>query len=188
MRARSRAEGFGRWLSPAARIREVLMATTKFKGTEATTNANLPEVGSKAPPFTLVASDLSEKSLSDFLGQSLVLTINPSYDTGVCQATARKFNSEVAAQPGATVLMVSADLPFAQARFCAAEGLERVVPLSSFRASFASDYGLLLTSGPLKGLTARAVIVIDPAGIVKYVELVPEITTEPNYAAALAAL
>lgn len=164
------------------------MATTKFKGSDVSTNGNLPAPGAKAPPFTLVAADLSEKSLADFAGKTIVLTVNPSYDTGVCQATARKFNSEVTSNPDVKVLMISADLPFAQARFCEAEGLKNVIPLSSFRSSFATDYGVLVTDGPLKGLTARAVFVIGADGTLKHSELVPEITSEPDYAAALRAL
>ena len=164
------------------------MATTKFKGTPVNTNKALPEVGAKAPEFNLVAADLSEKSLKDFAGKTVVLTVNPSYDTGVCQAAARKFNSELSAKSGVAVLMISADLPFAQKRFCTAEGIDGIVPLSSFRSSFASDYGLELVDGPLKGLTARAVLVLDKSGKVQYTELVPEITTEPNYEAALGAV
>jgi thioredoxin-dependent peroxiredoxin len=164
------------------------MANTKFKGNPASTIGELPALGSKAPAFKLVAKDLSEKSAADFGGKTLVLTINPSYDTGVCQATARKFNSELAKRSDVAVLAISADLPFAQKRFCEADGLENVIPLSSFRSSFAKDYGVELLDGPLKGLTARAVLVIDPQGTVKHAELVPEITTEPDYGAALAAL
>lgn len=164
---------------------EIFMATTQFKGNTVHTSGDLPKVGQKAPSFSLVARDLSEKSEADFSGKTLVLTINPSYDTGVCQATGRKFNTTLSEKPNVGVLLISADLPFAQKRFCEAEGLENVVPLSSFRASFAKDFGLELIDGPLKGLTARAVIVLDPNGVVKYVELVPEITTEPNYDAAL---
>jgi thiol peroxidase len=164
------------------------MASTKFKGNPVNTNKALPAVGSTAPAFTLVASDLSEKSLADYKGKTVVLTVNPSYDTGVCQATATKFNKALESKEGVVGLMVSADLPFAQKRFCAAEGLETVVPLSTFRSSFAKDYGLELVDGPLRGVTARAVIVVDPNAKVKYVELVDEITTEPNYDAALAAL
>lgn len=164
------------------------MATTKFKGSDVDTNGDLPKPGAKAPAFTLVAQDLSEKSLSDYSGKTVILSINPSYDTSVCQSTARKFNQQAAAKGGVAVLMVSADLPFAQKRFCEAEGLENVTPLSSFRSSFARDYGLLLTAGPLQGLTARAVVVIDGSGTVKHAELVPEIASEPDYAAALAAL
>lgn len=164
------------------------MASTKFKGNPVNTNSTLPAVGSPAPDFTLVGADLAEKSLKDFAGKTIVLTINPSYDTGVCQAAAAKFNNELAGKDGVVGLLVSADLPFAQKRFCAAEGVETVIPLSTFRSSFAQDYGVELIDGPLKGVTARAVIVIDPAGQVKYVELVDEVTTEPNYEAALAAL
>lgn len=164
------------------------MATTNFKGNPVNTNGALPAVGSHAPSFTLVGSDLAEKSLSDFAGQTLVLTINPSYDTGVCQATARHFNTDLAKKDGVKVLMISADLPFAQKRFCSAEGIENVVPLSTFRSSFAKDYGLELIDGPLKGVTARAVIIIDGSGKVTYVQLVDEITTEPDYAPVLASV
>jgi thioredoxin-dependent peroxiredoxin len=164
------------------------MASTKFKGNEVSTNGSLPALGSKAPAFTLVGKDLGEKSLSDFAGKKIVLTINPSYDTGVCQATARKFNAELGNRGDVTVLMVSADLPFAQKRFCEADGLTHVIPLSSFRSSFAKDYGLELVDGPLKGLTARAVLVLDGDGVVRHAELVPEVTTEPDYSAAMKAL
>ncbi len=115
------------------------------------------------------------------------MTINPSYDTGVCAAAARHFN-EKAGETGAKVLMISADLPFAQKRFCAAEGLEHVTPLSSFRSSFARDYGVELEDGPLQGVTARAVIVLDGAGKVLYSQLNDEITEEPDYEAPLAVL
>jgi thioredoxin-dependent peroxiredoxin len=162
------------------------MASTLFKGNPVHTNGNLPAVGSKAPAFTLVGADLSEKSLSDFSGQTVVLTINPSYDTGVCQATARRFNTELSKKAGVAVLMISADLPFAQKRFCSAEGIEGIIPLSTFRSTFAKDYGLELVDGPLKGVTARAVIVVDPSGQVKYSQLVDEITTEPSYDSVLA--
>jgi thiol peroxidase len=164
------------------------MASTKFKGNPVNTNGSLPEVGSAAPNFVLVGADLAEKSLADFAGSTLVLTVNPSYDTGVCQAAARHFNSDLAKKEGVTGLMISADLPFAQKRFCTADGIEGIVPLSSFRSSFAKDYGLELVDGPLKGLTARAVLVIGGDGKVKYTQLVDEVTTEPNYEAALAAL
>lgn len=164
------------------------MADTKFKGSDVHTNANLPAVGAAAPEFTLVGSDLSEKSLADFKGKKVVLTVNPSYDTGVCQATARQFNKSVGARGDVVVLAISADLPFAQNRFCLAEGLDHVVPLSSFRSSFAKDYGLELVDGPLRGLTGRAVIVVGEDGQVKHSELVPEITNEPNYDAVISAL
>ena len=162
------------------------MADLTFKGNAIHTNGDLPAVGSQAPDFALVDKGLAEKSLADFAGKTKILTINPSYDTGVCMATARGFNAK-AGELDAVVLMVSGDLPFAQKRFCEAEGLEHVVPLSSFRSSFAKDYGLEMTDGPLKGLTARAVIVIDGEGKVTHSQLVPEIVEEPDYAAALAA-
>lgn len=164
------------------------MAKTQFKGNEVNTNGELPKVGGKAPDFTLVAADLSEKSLSDFQGKKLVLSVNPSYDTGVCQATARKFNSELGEREDVAVLMISADLPFAQKRFCESDSLSHVVPLSTFRSSFAKDYGLELVDGPLRGVTARAVLVLDADRIVKYAELVGEITSEPDYEAAKKAL
>ena len=163
------------------------MANITFKGNSISTNGELPAVGSNAPDFTLVAADLSEKTLADFAGKTKILTINPSYDTGVCQATARAFNQKAAGKDGAVVLAISADLPFAQKRFCGAEGIEGVVTLSSFRSSFSADYGLTMEGGPLKGLTARAVLVIDGDDKVVYSELVPEIVQEPNYDAALAA-
>ena len=164
------------------------MADTKFKGSDVRTNANLPAVGAPAPAFTLVGSDLSEKTLADFKGKKVVLTVNPSYDTGVCQATARQFNKSVGARGDVVVLAVSADLPFAQNRFCLAEGLDHVVPLSSFRSSFAKDYGLELVDGPLRGLTGRAGRGGGEDGNVKYSEIVPEITNEPNYDAVASAL
>ncbi|HJK89307.1 MAG TPA: thiol peroxidase [Polyangiaceae bacterium LLY-WYZ-15_(1-7)] len=162
------------------------MATVTLKGNEIHTNGELPKVGAKAPAFTLVGADLGEKKLADFAGKTTILTINPSYDTGVCQATARSFNQK-AGELDATVLMISGDLPFAQKRFCEAEGLEHVVPLSSYRSSFGEDYGLELVDGPLKALTARAVLVLDGEGEVVHAELVPEIAQEPDYDAALAA-
>jgi thiol peroxidase len=164
------------------------MAQVTFKGTPIHTSGSLPAVGSRAPDFTLVAADLSEKSLSDYAGKKKVLTINPSYDTGVCQATARKFNQTLGKQPDVVVLATSSDLPFAQKRFCEGEGLSNVVALSSFRSSFGKDYGLELVDGPLRGLLARAVIVLDADNKVLYSQLVPEIAQEPDYAAAEAAL
>lgn len=164
------------------------MAKTAFKGTTTNTVGELPKVGTKAPDFDLVGADLSTKTLASFIGKKKVLTINPSYDTGVCQAAARAFNKRIAGRADAVVLLISADLPFAQSRFCEAEGIANVVPLSSFRANFGEDYGVTLADGALKGLTARAVIVLDESDKVKYVELVSEITTEPNYDAALSAL
>ncbi|NLY94283.1 MAG: thiol peroxidase [Myxococcales bacterium] len=164
------------------------MANVTFKGNPVHTNGDLPKPGQKAPEFELVDSALGTKRLSDFAGKKKILTINPSYDTGVCQAAARSFNQKAGSRGDAVVLAISADLPFAQKRFCAAEGLDHVVPLSSFRSSFAKDYGLELVDGPLAGLTARAVIVIDENDVVKHVELVPEIAQEPDYDAALASI
>ena len=164
------------------------MANTQFKGSSVHTLGDLPAIGAKAPEFVLVASDLSSMSLADFAGKKKVITINPSYDTGVCQRTARAFNEKVGGRSDAVVLMVSADLPFAQKRFCEAEGISGIVPLSSFRSDFGSRYGVTLVDGPLKGLTARAVVVLDAGDHVRYTELVPEITQEPDYSRALAAL
>ena len=164
------------------------MAKTAFKGTSVNTVGELPKVGSKAPDFELVAADLSTKTLASFTGKKKVLTINPSYDTGVCQAAARAFNQRIAGRGDAVVLLVSADLPFAQHRFCEAEGITTAVPVSTFRSSFGKDYGVTLVDGVLQGLTARAVVVLDESNSVKYVELVADITSEPNYEAALAAL
>lgn len=164
------------------------MATTAFKGNPTQTNGDLPAVGSDAPDFLLVATDLSEKNLSSFAGKKKILSINPSYDTPVCQAATRTFNQRAAGLDGVVVLMVSADLPFAQGRFCTAEGIEDVVPLSTFRGSFLKDYGVELVDGPLKGLSARAIVAIDENDKVLYAELVPEIAQEPDYDAALAAV
>lgn len=164
------------------------MATVQFKGNFVNTVADLPKIGSKAPDFELVAADLSTKRLSDFAGKKKILTINPSYDTGVCQTTARAFNQRVAERKDTAILMISADLPFAQKRFCESAGLDVTTPLSTFRSNFAQEYGVKLADGPLQGLTARAVIVLDQNDVVKHAELVNEITTEPNYDQALAAL
>jgi len=164
------------------------MAKTKFKGSDVDTAGELPKTGTKAPDFQLVAGDLSSKSLSDFSGKKKILTINPSYDTGVCQKTAHAFNEKVAQKANTVALIISADLPFAQKRFCVAEGINNAVALSSFRSNFGNTYGVTMTSGPLQGLLARAVLVLDENDVVKYTELVPEVTTEPNYDAALAAL
>jgi thiol peroxidase len=164
------------------------MAKTALQGTPTNTVGELPQVGTQAPGFELVGDDLSTKTLASFAGKKKVLTINPSYDTGVCQAAARAFNQRVGGRGDAVVLLISADLPFAQKRFCEAEGLANVAALSSFRSSFGKDYGVTLSDGALQGLTARAVIVLDETDHVKYVELVSDITHEPNYDAAVAAL
>ncbi|MGW8194624.1 MAG: thiol peroxidase [Desulforhopalus sp.] len=165
------------------------MAKITLKGNEIETSGSLPEVGSTAPGFTLVKTDLSETSLEDYRGKSIVLNIFPSIDTGVCAASARKFNSEAGNFKDSVVLCVSADLPFAHGRFCEAEGLKNVIPASAFRsAEFGKSYGQTITTGPLAGLLARAVVVIDPNGKVKYTEQVPEIGQEPDYDSALSAL
>jgi thiol peroxidase len=164
------------------------MASTALKGTQIHTNGDLPTVGSHAPDFLLVASDMSEKTLASFAGKKKILSINPSYDTPVCQAATRTFNERAAGLDDVVVLMVSADLPFAQKRFCEAEGIEGVIPASTFRGSFLKDYGVELIDGPLKGISARAIVVLDENDQVVHTELVPEIGQEPNYDAALAAV
>ncbi len=163
--------------------------TTNFKGNPVNTNGNLPSIGSQAPNFTLVKSDLSTLSLSELKGKKVVLNIFPSLDTSTCAASVRRFNKEASTLENTVVLCISRDLPFAQARFCGAEGLNNVVTLSEFRDNnFSSAYGVLQIDGPLQGLFARTVVVVDENGTVKYTELVLEITEEPNYTAALAAL
>lgn len=157
------------------------MATVNFKGNPVNINGQLPAVGSKAPDFKLVGASLNEISLADFKGKKLILNIFPSIDTGVCAASVRNFN-KYAAENGTVVLCVSKDLPFASSRFCGAEGLENVIIASDFRFNnFATDYGVLMTDGPLQGLIARSVVAIDENGQVVYTELVPEIIEEPNY-------
>ena len=163
------------------------MATITFKGKPVHTSGSLPAVGTAAPGFSLVASDLSEKSLAAYPGKR-VLNIFPSIDTGVCATSVRTFNKKAAALPGVSILNISMDLPFAAKRFCAAEGIEGAVTLSAFRSDFATAYGLKMTDGPLAGLCSRAVVVVNEAGTVVYAEQVPEIAQEPNYEAALAAL
>ena len=163
------------------------MATTALKGTPVQTNRDLPAKGSTAPDFLLVAADLSEKTLADFAGKKKILTINPSYDTPVCQTAARTFNQRAASLGDAVVLVVSSDLPFAQKRFCVAEGLEGVVPLSTFRGSFLQDYGVEMVDGAMKGLAARAIVVLDENNEVVHTEMVPDIVQEPDYDAAIAA-
>jgi thiol peroxidase len=164
------------------------MATTALKGTPVQTNGDLPANGSPAPDFLLIGIDLSEKTLGSFEGKKKIFTINPSYDTPVCQTTARAFNERAAGLDDVVVLVVSPDLPFAQKRFCVAEGLERVVPLSTFRGSFLEDYGVKMVDGPMKDLAARAIVVVDENNKVVHTELVADIVQEPNYDAALAAV
>ena len=162
------------------------MANITFKGNPVQTIGELPAKGTLAPDFTLVKSDLSETKLSDFKGKNVVLNIFPSLDTGTCAASVRRFNKEATSLDNTVVLGISADLPFAAGRFCSAEGIENVITLSSFRNDeFEKEYGLLMTSGPLKGLLARSVVVIDPTGKVLYTELVSEIAQEPDYHSAI---
>ncbi|MDD2328151.1 MAG: thiol peroxidase [bacterium] len=162
------------------------MANITFKGNPVHTIGELPQKGSKAPDFKLVRGDLSEAGLSDFKGKYVVLNIFPSLDTGVCAASVRRFNKDATSLTNTVVLGISADLPFAAGRFCSTEGIENVVTLSCFRdESFGKDYGLLMTDGPLKGLLARAVVVVDPEGKVVHTELVPEIAQEPDYHSAI---
>jgi len=165
------------------------MAKTALQGNPVSLSGDLPAVGSRAPDFTLVAKDLSDKTLADFAGKKKLLNIVPSLDTGVCATSTKKFNEAMAGKGDAVALVISADLPFAMGRFCDAEGLATVVSLSMMRShDFARDYGVLITDGPLAGITARAVVVLDAQDQVVYTQLVPEITQEPDYDAALAAL
>ena len=165
------------------------MASITLGGNPINTNGELPKVGSKAPEFQLVKNDLSITSLADFAGSNLVLNIFPSIDTGTCATSVRTFNAKASALENTKVLCISRDLPFAQKRFCGAEGLENVVNLSDFNTgNFGKDYGLEITDSVLAGLHSRVIIVIDENGIVKYTEQVPEIADEPNYELALASL
>jgi thiol peroxidase len=165
------------------------MAQITLKGNPINTIGNLPKVGTKAPAFTLVKDDLSIKSLTDYKGQKVVLNIFPSLDTGTCAASVRRFNAEASKLDNTVVLCISKDLPFAQARFCGAEGLKDVHNLSDFRGGqFGKDYGVEIVDGPLAGLESRAVVVLDEEGSVVYTQQVAEIVDEPDYEAALAAL
>ena len=165
------------------------MATITFKGTQVHTTGTLPAVGSAAPDFKLTAGNLSDKTLADYKGQKVVLNIFPSIDTGTCAASVRAFNQKAAGLENTVVLCISKDLPFAQGRFCAAEGIDRVETLSEYKDSNFSDaYQLKLADGPLAGLLSRAVVVIDQSGNVVYTQQVAEITEEPDYDAALAAI
>lgn len=165
------------------------MSSVTFQGNPVRVGGQPPVVGSQAPAFTLVGTDLADRTLADFAGKRKLLNIFPSVDTGVCAASVRRFNQDAAQLANTVVLCISADLPFAQARFCGAEGIDNVVMLSTMRGgTFLHDYGVALEDGPLAGLAARAVIVLDVDDTVRYVQVVPEITQEPDYAAALAAL
>lgn len=164
------------------------MATVTLKGNPVSLNGELPSVGSNAPDFKLVTGDLNEVCLADYGGKKKILNIVPSLDTPVCATSARKFNELASKLDNTVVLVISADLPFAQGRFCSAEGIENVISLSMIRSKqFAKDYGVLIEDGPLAGVSARAVVVLDESDKVVYTELVPEITQEPDYDAALRA-
>ena len=165
------------------------MAQITLQGNPIETIGQLPAVNSQAPSFSLTRTDLSECSLNDFAGQTMVLNIFPSIDTSVCAASVRRFNAEASGIDNTVVLCISADLPFAHQRFCEGEGLDRVIPLSVFRSpDFGKNYGVTITSPPLAGLLSRAIIIVDSTGKVVYTEQVPEIAQEPDYGAALAAL
>jgi thiol peroxidase len=165
------------------------MADITLKGNPFHTVGELPKVGSMAPDFKLVKDDLSEKTLADYKGTKLVLNIFPSLDTGTCAASVRRFNTEASKLKNTKVLCISRDLPFAQARFCGAEGLEDVENLSDFRyRSFGQDYGVEIVDGPLAALESRAVVIIDEDGKVTYTQQVKEIVDEPDYEDVLAAL
>ncbi len=165
------------------------MASITLGGNPAETSGSLPKIGTKAPNFKLTVSDLSSQVLSDFEGHKVVLNVFPSVDTGVCATSIRTFNKEAAEMENTKVLCISRDLPFAQARFCGAEGIDNVMMLSDFKdGSFGKAYGLDIVNGAFEGLHSRCVIVLDENGIVKYTEQVPEIGEEPNYKASLYAL
>jgi len=165
------------------------MATVTLKGNEIHTSGNLPEKGTKAPDFTMVKDDLSSASLADFKGQNLVLNIFPSVDTGTCAASVRRFNQETANLDNTKVLCISRDLPFAQKRFCGAEGIDNVVMLSDFKTGeFGKTYGLDLLDGPLAGLHSRCIVVVNADGEIVHTEQVSEIVDEPDYEAAKGAL
>jgi thiol peroxidase len=165
------------------------MAQTALEGNPVNLAGELPAVGSQAPDFRLTAGDLKDVTLADFAGKKKLLNIVPSLDTGVCAASTKKFNEAMAGRDDAVALVISADLPFASSRFCSAEGITNVTNLSMMRSrNFAKDYGVLIEEGPLAGITARAVVVLDGGNKVLYTQLVPEITQEPDYDAALAAL
>lgn len=161
------------------------MATITLKGNPVHTTGQLPAVGTTASDFKLVRNNLSEVSLSDFSGKNKILNIFPSVDTGTCATSVRKFNQEAASLKNTVVLNISADLPFAQARFCGAEGIQNCETLSSFRSSFGKDYGLQMTDSALAGLLSRSVVVLSAENKVLYTEQVPEITQEPDYQKAL---
>lgn len=164
------------------------MATINFQGKPIHTCGALPAIGSKAPDFSLVNGKLADVTLAAYAGKKKCLNIVPSLDTPTCAASARKFNQKASSLENCVMLVVSADLPFAQARFCQTEGIRDIVPLSTFRSSFARDYGVELVDSVLVGLTARAIVIIDEQDRIVYTELVQELADEPDYESALAAL
>ncbi len=165
------------------------MAHIALKGNPCNTNGELPAVGSLAPDFSLVGKDLNDLSLASFAGKKKLLNIVPSLDTPVCAISTKRFNQAMASRGDAVALVISADLPFASGRFCGMEGIDNVIPLSVMRSkNFPKDYGVLIVDGPLAGITARAVVVLDANDRVVYTQLVPEITEEPDYDSALNAL
>ena len=176
-------------LSLIKTYKKLVMAKITLKGNSIKTVGKLPKVGKKAPKFKLVGTDLSISKLKDFKGKKVLLNITPSLDTGVCATSLRKFNEEGAKIENTVVINISKDLPFAQARFCGAEGIENAITLSDFRSKyFGKNYGVTIKTGPMKGLLSRAVVVINEGGEVVYTEQIPEIIEEPNYEAALVAL
>ena len=165
------------------------MADITLQGNACRTNGDLPAVGSALPAFSLVDGELNNRTLDDYAGKRKLISIVPSLDTGVCAKSTKVFNESMAGKDNAVALVVSADLPFAQGRFCGAEGVDNVVTLSMMRSrNFAKDFGMLIEDGPLAGITGRAVVVTDENDQVVYTQLVAEITDEPDYQAALAAL
>jgi thiol peroxidase len=165
------------------------MAEITLRGNKIHTNGDLPKVGDKAPDFRLTDKDLKDCSLLTWAGKKKLISIVPSLDTPVCAMSTKKFNEHARHHPDTVILTVAADLPFAMKRFCGNEGLDNVVPLSMMRdKKFAEDYGVLITDGPMAGITARAIVVLSAEDTVKYVELVPEIAQEPDYETALRAL
>ncbi len=165
------------------------MATITLQGNEIHTNGNLPEIGTSAPDFTLVNKDLENVSLSTFPGKKKILSIVPSLDTPVCAISTKKFDDYAKEREDTVILVIAADLPFAMSRFCGTESLENVIPLSVMRTrDFSRDYGVLIEDGPLAGITARAIVVLDQDNSVVHTELVSEIANEPDYEAAIQSL
>ena len=164
------------------------MAQITLRGNPIHTAGDLPAVGTPAPDFKLTGGNLADVTANDFAGKTLILNIFPSIDTAVCAASVRAFNQRAAGREDTAVLNVSADLPFAQSRFCGAEGIENVTSASTFRSDFGDAYGVRITDGPMAGLLSRAVVVVGPDGKVVYTEQVPEIAQEPDYEAAVSSL